>query len=87
MIYELLSSNFKVGLVKESEVKNAEDYEKLRRSSEAKWSQFSVKGEQSESKERITFTISTPVEEAGETSQTAAANGHLAQEDSDEYRG
>jgi hypothetical protein len=71
-IYELLTPNFKAGLLKESGVRNAEDYEQLRKSSEAKWSQFSIKSEQIESNERVLFIVNAQIEEAGENEKIIA---------------
>jgi hypothetical protein len=41
-IYELLSAEYKKRLEKESRLTNATEYDRLRRSSEAQWSQFRI---------------------------------------------
>ena len=78
-IYELLSNRFKQKLKTESNVRSASDYQQLRRSSEAQWSQIRLL-KIKEEKRGLRFVVSAKVEESGDIQQVRSTY-YLVEED------
>lgn len=66
-IYALLTKRYKLELAKDLNVKNANDYETLRFSSEARWFNFCIVKITRVTKSRFKFLVQTTIEECGES--------------------
>jgi hypothetical protein len=64
-IYDLISSRYREELRREEKVESAKDYERLRLSSEAQWSQFRVVKIDDQDAAGFRFLVESRVEESG----------------------
>jgi len=72
-IYNQFSKNYKIKLKNNSNVRTADDYKRLRISSESKWYHFRIIEQSLDARKRVKFLVEATVQETGEEEQVTVA--------------